>query len=751
MASPSVAEDPPNFTRLPTELLSSIVSYLPNRDIKSLRLSCSALCGRTQLRLERVFLSANPRNIDVFRAIANHETFRKAIIEIIWDDACLVAQPQQDEDEYTTSIYYERQIEPDIDEGCLAWFSRACMENIESLSMRKGQDLHHPEHIAREKQAAAQLPMRTSWEYYMKLLQQQRDVIASNSDVDALKFGLQQFPALRRIAITPAAHGWLFEPLYETPMIREFPYGFNYPIPRGWPTTYDHQPPPVANPWSDASEEEKNQWRGFRIITRVLAQQNQHHRVSELIIDAHQLRTGLNCRIFDEPCPEYNDLTTLLEQPGFRRLDLAFTVGEQEYNGWEAFRHGYLRRALAKAPNLEHISLRANVSPDAEHDERHLDTSADYFIPLHTVFPVDRWARLQHFGLSGFLVKQDDVLTLLAALPLTLRSVELSFLYFRDGGGSYRELLMQMRDKLGWRKRAVEERPRVFIGIAEDIPMTGRYVWMDVGVAEFLYGDGENPFSLKSPNYVYQGYGKAVFGGHCKDSCKIVDLDELIPRVVDRDQEDRDVKKLVPWAFHDGDIATYNCETFCPAERAMFRSLFYSLPDYRSRLEEWKADNRHKPNLCETDITEILRQPETISLPRKNWNDVYDWVDLSVPEGLRILCRSGRPPLKYWIGGKGFASKYQGAVTVGPPGSRVPIITYTAWWEGQTLKEFLAETVSVMLGQLAANLRVCGGLCDQEVFVAGFHGELFHVSRGFFCSDVVSKCPDERMLRVGKF
>lgn len=49
---------------------------------------------------------------------------------------------------------------------------------------------------------------------------------------------------LRRITIAPTAHGSLFLTLYQTPMICSLPYGFNYPIPRGWPTVNDTKPEP---------------------------------------------------------------------------------------------------------------------------------------------------------------------------------------------------------------------------------------------------------------------------------------------------------------------------------------------------------------------------------------------------------------------------------------------------------------------------------------------------------------------------
>ncbi|KAJ5360502.1 hypothetical protein N7517_009693 [Penicillium concentricum] len=56
--------------------------------------------------------------------------------------------------------------------------------------------------------------------------------IADNSDLRAFLDSVRQFPALKRVTITPPAHGHLFVPLHQTPMIRAFPKGFNYFIPR---------------------------------------------------------------------------------------------------------------------------------------------------------------------------------------------------------------------------------------------------------------------------------------------------------------------------------------------------------------------------------------------------------------------------------------------------------------------------------------------------------------------------------------
>ncbi|CAM1509827.1 Fc.00g001620.m01.CDS01 [Cosmosporella sp. VM-42] len=510
--SSSIAEHPKYLDRLPTELLRDIFARLPNRDLKSLRLSCKFVRDRAPLRITRVFISANPRNVQVLRAIADHETFRKGITEIIWDDACLSKSWESEDSDLS-----DDSLDSDDELACPERFAKACKESVWILESRKGFDIERPDHVARSKQLAAQIPLSQSWAHYQELLHQQDEVIASESDVHAFRYGLQRFPSLRRITITPATHGFTFEPLYETPMIRSFPYGFIYPLPRGWPTAGDTETEPRACGWDEgddrhglSNEEMKNQWRGFRIIARVLAQRDLQHQISELVLDVHHLNTGLNCHIFDQPCEEYDNLVTLLRRPGFRRIDLSLLVGGLEYLEWSSYRNGYLRRALAEATDLEHVSLHTNVVPDP--DNRRIDRtsrgSIEHFNPLRTIFPIDKWPRLRHFGLSGFMVTQADVLSLLSALPATVRSAELSYLLFLDNGGNYRSLLYEMRDTLGWHDRPIDERPKVAIGVDLDQKRPGRAIWANDETEAFLYHNGANPFGHANgwaPNQVLRG------------------------------------------------------------------------------------------------------------------------------------------------------------------------------------------------------------------------------------------------------
>lgn len=131
-------------------------------------------------------------------------------------------------------------------------------------------------------------------------------------------------------------------------MIRAFPKGFNYPIPCGWLIRPYPKAPPAAYPWNEF-EVLQEKYRGFRVATRLLAKEPNH------------LPTGINCTIFDEPCEEYYNFTTVRRHPGFRRLDLALLIGGEDEKEldlcWRSLLNGRLRRALGEAASFRTISL----------------------------------------------------------------------------------------------------------------------------------------------------------------------------------------------------------------------------------------------------------------------------------------------------------------------------------------------------------------------------------------------------------
>lgn len=499
--------------RLPREIVATICDLVDNKTIKSLRLTCHFYLQTAVLRFGRVFISANPLNVEVFKAVASHETFRNQITEIIWDDATLSEGPRvpqneveayytEDEDDYD----YDEQDDGEDEDGISwvgqvpKWYLKACKNNVFEFKSLKGEDVDRPDHLERAEQLASHMPMEESWAYYQTLLGQQRQVIASQAHVRALEDYICSFPALKRITITPAVHGRLFNPLFETPMIRAFPKGFNHPIPRGWPVTE------LAQLECPEWEDDGIDWQGFRAVTRALAQQKDEGRVTELRVDAGQLETGLNSHVFEQENETLHDFEAVLARPDFKHLHLDLMV-DPHHRQADIFRAGLLKRSLsgaARGQGLAYLSFGTSVQIHGN------GRCSNFYSPLGTIFDSISISRLQHFGLSRFYVRQDDLLSLLAALPQTLQTVDLCLIEFADGAGSYRTLLSQIRDTLGWGRR--NPRPKLSISIDSLHSAQVRSVWIREELDEYLYADGRNPFgddaSAPGPNQIREGFGR---------------------------------------------------------------------------------------------------------------------------------------------------------------------------------------------------------------------------------------------------
>ncbi|RGP77500.1 hypothetical protein FLONG3_4419 [Fusarium longipes] len=473
-----------NLLCLPVEILNQIISNLLNIDIKNLRQTCIYLKDIARPRINRLFLSTNLQDIQVFTAVVDHEIYRHRVTEIIYDDVRFShtegtdSQPNYDmADDMADDI-------GDAEDLPL-WFRDAYHKTYRVLE-------HYDRHSIKVKGVSRNpLGPVESFKPFRTLWQQQQATVATNRDADALKHGLSRLTNLRRVTITPATHGVPSRPLYYTPTIRSLAQGILYPIKRGWPVTSigDNR----LEEEQDWNEEYKAQWRGYFLVSRTLAQhlrENPRSKFTEIVINTNQLRTGISSRIFETESNEKTDLDTILSQPGFTRLDLSLYCGHQHECVWSSFGTGRLRNLLAKATDIQHFSLSTNMSMRTE------DEVDETFFPLRSIFPVSEWHQLRHFGLSRFNVQKDDVIALLESLPQTLTSVELSFLLFFPDQGNYQTLLEDMRDKLGWRERSLVGQPGILIRVDTSSEPTLGAVLQDLSreVESFVYHDGENPF-----------------------------------------------------------------------------------------------------------------------------------------------------------------------------------------------------------------------------------------------------------------
>jgi hypothetical protein len=145
---------------------------------------------------------------------------------------------------------------------CPPWFKAACIETLEHMFYRQSR----PSNLPRDYPGISELrstgpSLSECWEYYRQLVRKQDDVLAGGYDEEAFLYGLKRFSALKKVTVTPGAHNMLFNPFYQSLMIREFPQGFIYPIPYGWPISLTEEPEDViAFPWQVVDERHREKY-----------------------------------------------------------------------------------------------------------------------------------------------------------------------------------------------------------------------------------------------------------------------------------------------------------------------------------------------------------------------------------------------------------------------------------------------------------------------------------------------------------
>ncbi|RBR23790.1 uncharacterized protein FIESC28_03406 [Fusarium coffeatum] len=169
------------FQRIPNELANSIFDFLPNRDIKNLRLICRYLDRHVPLRFNRVFISANPLDVKVFLAIANHDTFRKQVKELIWD--ATLQSPRSCGNDSDDDYGSDEDSSDDNDYQGQSRFQRGCREAIEDAESRLVDKAD-----GNEQQSLLDNLMTSgrALSYYERLVEEQADVLETRADEEAV-------------------------------------------------------------------------------------------------------------------------------------------------------------------------------------------------------------------------------------------------------------------------------------------------------------------------------------------------------------------------------------------------------------------------------------------------------------------------------------------------------------------------------------------------------------------------------------
>ncbi|PWY96738.1 hypothetical protein BO94DRAFT_570987 [Aspergillus sclerotioniger CBS 115572] len=215
---------------------------------------------------------------------------------------------------------------------------------------------------------------------------------------------------------------------------------------------------------------------------------------------------------------------------------------------------------------------------------------------------------------------------------------------------------------------------------------------------------------------------------------KIVDLDHLIPKVVDSEQVESDISNLIPWVYQHSDTADEDNALNWPTEHNKFNLFFTELVSYRAELEAYTASSDD-----DTGTGTGTGTGTKCLLLRKLVEEVYLGLDME-GQKRKVKFTTSAQDIKYTIGGTRYVSRLEGAANIIDPGGHsLPIIAFTGSFPNQTRAEFLIETFSSMLAQLTQKLEQKTEFHDQEVFVVVFNGFDFHIARGFFPKDVIGR------------
>ncbi|CAH0043568.1 unnamed protein product [Clonostachys solani] len=492
----------PLLLDLPVELLYQISSQLPNSAIKTLRLTCLFAHMVFRLRFNRVFLSPHQRDIDVFCQVASSETFRHQIVQLVWDQNRFCLGNIGDRDSFNP-LY---QFTPFNSSHELATeMVRFQRNRIANTGCLISNDFSAPSGNTMFESRIAKINK------YVQMRREANEL--SNSDAFALEYYITRFPSLRQIIISHSTNGWLFQPFYETPLIRSFPSRFIYDVER---SDFPSQPLTRISDRTDWSEYSKTT-RGYRTIFKALAAAKELQ-LEDIVIEAP---SGVNCGLpFDfftlGMTSDYLNFVELLRRQHLRRFDLTITIWTliRDYENQSHPPVRLLKDALREAASLTHFSFKvdcADPRPDVD------------WVPLKALLPVDRWPNLRHFELSYFTVKQNDLADLLGELPRSIRSIELGFLVFFEESESLAGLLDEILRRAFWDERDEMNRPHLGISLRVSRRASRSIaIRVDAEIESFLYKQGMNPFrGARGPNHVELGIGteRDTFNPECEWPC----------------------------------------------------------------------------------------------------------------------------------------------------------------------------------------------------------------------------------------
>lgn len=479
---------------LPTELLQMACSYLPQRDIKRLRLSNAQLAAKVEPRFDHIFISPNRANLQVLLCILDHPRFRLCVEEIVWDNSLLEEFPTLES--FGCAIQtQERMAKNGILRRVLALLPDEDMKDIHDSSIESSHShnglltddtkmrlLRLDTQESRDLLArdATTMGMEESYTLYQKLYQDEQEIMKRGWDVTAFHRALAEFPNLKRITLTSAI--WSTPdtlPSRATPFFRALPPGFRKPWVRPWK--------------EDRADREENQeqtvtgqrlpfqWRTYSVAMAILVKYP-HPGIETIDIDASMNGSGVNSQLFATPNGDYDMTVETCRALSLKSFRLAISGSKAFEDGGQFIKSGLLKNLFSTMVHLQHLDFALNMSQPEP-----FKFNAD------DVFPETILHRLRHFTLRN-IENLEDPFGLIVKLE-NAESIALVQVGFRE---SYYELLHRLREHYSTKTcqpRFTFTQPGSF--------SSGLCVF-DTKIDDFLYRNGECPIAENAKEFSHE-------------------------------------------------------------------------------------------------------------------------------------------------------------------------------------------------------------------------------------------------------
>ncbi|KAI9154900.1 hypothetical protein HJFPF1_07460 [Paramyrothecium foliicola] len=359
-----VALNMASLTQMPLDVVNLICDLLPNEDLRNVRYTCSALSTAGNLKIERVFLSSDPRNISINAQIAGNKLLRAHISEI-----ALSGEDDPDESAWKSNS----------PPRWFVWYHKQEIRALRSLGGKERIEAGFP------------APLRDTWAYIKSQEIEKTDYDGQMAQFDQY---LAYLPTLRKITFFPAYGESAESSSTERVTIEAIPMGALYPCPG----------------WKSARARGVASYKMMKYLVALLGAlaARKDAQLEELKFLSHTLGVGITFEIF-EPVHQslLQNLEYVVSQPSFRHLHIDFF--QDEYRGapaWSAFVNGALAGLLGKAGGgrgLEQLTLRLTSEP------RMPFRPEDICIKPWLTLPSDCLKNIKHLHLSGFCAQAPDL------------------------------------------------------------------------------------------------------------------------------------------------------------------------------------------------------------------------------------------------------------------------------------------------------------------------------------------------------